>query len=313
MTAQENVLSESEKPTPELTAPAPTNEAIVRRYGDTLARSAKDIRRGQAVFLDRHGVPYERSKFNRLVMLFRLGIYGSLIGGAVLMVSGSLLGGSLLYLLGFMPSLSSAYRKTGALMAIEVLARQGQLDEAQRRLDEIPSARRRSPSAYFRVAGNLASHRGEYAAAIALWREGLATTKGLARTFTTIAIIKALLLSGQPKEARLMFETVTLPPEADDILLGDNLTRLMFELLDPSAKAMPDDELHDRTRRSLEYSHTGVEIAAMGWLFEKRGDDEMARWLASEALERMHYPYLATWWPALQEWLDKRAASSADQ
>jgi hypothetical protein len=305
-------VSESEKPEPkELTAPAPTNEALLRRYDDSLATSAKDIQRGQAIFLDRHGMPFVRSRFNRLVGLLRLGIFGSFIGGAVLFLSGSWVGGSLLYLLGSLPTISSAYRGTGALMAIGVLARQGNLDEAQRRLDAISHVRRRSPAEYCFLAGNLASHRGEYAAAIALWREGLPRTKGLARMLVTLSIAKALLLSGQTKEARLTFETVTLPPNADDILFGHNLARVMFALLDPSTDPMPDDELHDRARRLLEYSHTGVDLAVIGWVFEKRGDADMASWLAGEALERMHYPYLATWWPALQQWLDERSTERA--
>ncbi len=307
-------MSEPENTAPkQLVAPSRTNQAIVRQYGNTLAKSGKDIRPGQAVFLDRHGLPYGRAKFNRVVSLIRIGIYGSIIGGAVLLVSGSWLWGSALYLAGSWPTISSWYRGTGALMAIGVLAREGQLEEAQRRLDEIPKARKRSPIAYCFTAGNLASHRGEYAAAIAFWREALVRAKGLQRALLMLSIVKALLLTGQTKEAHLMFETVELPPEADRLLLGDNLARVMFVLLDPDATPMSDEELHDRARQALEYSHTGVDLAALGWAFERRGDEQMAAFLAKEAQDRMHYPYLATWWPALQQWLAARATNDDNE
>src|SRR5262249_3747762 len=39
-----------------------------------------------------------------------------------------------------------------------------------------------------------------------------------------------------------------------------------------------EDELDDSARRALEYSHTGVELAAI---------EDMARWLATEAVDRM--------------------------
>ena len=80
----------------------------------------------------------------------------------------------------------------------------------------------------------------------------------------------------------------------------------MFVLCDPSAERPSEGDLHDCARRALEYSHTGVELAALGWAFERSGDEDMACFLANEAVERMHYPYLATWWPALQQWLDGR-------
>jgi len=78
----------------------------------------------------------------------------------------------------------------------------------------------------------------------------------------------------------------------------------MFVLFDSSAKPASSEELHEWARQALEYSHTGIDLAAIGWAFERTGDDDMARFLATEALDRMHYPYLATWWPALQQWLD---------
>jgi hypothetical protein len=124
-----------------------------------------------------------------------------------------------------------------------------------------------------------------------------------------LSISKALLLSGQIDAARREYDAVVFPPEADQVVTGQSLTRIMFALCDSSAALPPEEDLHDWARRALEYSHTGVELAAIGWAFERTGDESMARWLASEALDRMHYPYLATWWPALQQWLDARSST----
>jgi hypothetical protein len=160
------------------------------------------------------------------------------------------------------------------------------------------------------VAGNLASHRGEYETAIKWWREAFARDKGLSRELLKVAIARALILSGRMVEATRENDSIRFPSDADDVLTGQVLTRIMFALHDDRA-TLSTDELHDLARRALEYSHTGVELAALGWAFERAGDADMAELLAGEAPERMHYPYLATWWPALQQWLDGRSRREA--
>jgi hypothetical protein len=291
----------------ELAVTHPTDREIVRKMSDVIAKSPLDIKRGEAVFLDRHGAAFGRQKYERLVRWYKLGIYGAMIGGAALFISGGWLAGGALYLAGAAPVWLASYRGSAKLMAIDVLARQGHLEEAQRRLDAVPSLRRRSPVYYGLIAGNLASHRGDYAAALTFWREAFPRAQGITREWLNLSIAKALLLSGKLEEARRTFDAVTFPPAADDTLTGMTLTRVMFALHDP--KATPSvDELHDWARNALAYSHTGVELAALGWAFERAGEHDMAQLLASEAPERMHYPYLATWWPALQQWLDGRTA-----
>jgi hypothetical protein len=287
---------------------APSTNAIVRRYGESIARSPKDIKRGEGVFLDRHGQPLARRGFRRIVSVWRVGIYGALIGGAALAFTGAWAAGAVLYLTGLMPILVFRYRGARELLAIDVLVRRGQLDEGQRRFDRVPQLRRRNPVAYCATAGSLASHRGDYATALTWWREALVSAKGLQRQLLKLSIVKALLLVGNTEEARREFEAVKFPTESDEVLTGQSLTQIMFVLCDSSSRPVSDDELHDRARRALEYSHTGVELAAIGWAFDRRGDNETAHWLAGEAVERMHYPYLATWWPALQQWLDGHAS-----
>ncbi len=195
-------------------------------------------------------------------------------------------------------------------MGIDVVIRQGHLDEAQRRFDAVPHLRRRSPAAYCMLAGNLASHRGNYASALTWWREAFPRTNGLAREILKMSITKALLLDGKLVEAQRSWDDTKLPPGADAVLTGQDLVKVMFALHDPRAQ-LTVDELHDLARNALEYSHTGVDLAAIGLAFERAGDEDMAQWLATEALERMHYPYLATWWPALQQWLDGRTGTPA--
>jgi hypothetical protein len=193
-------------------------------------------------------------------------------------------------------------------MHVDLLARQGQLEEAQRRLDAVPELRKRNAAVYLRMAGKFASHRGEYEAAIGYWREACAKTKGLGRELLNLFIAKALLLSGKVGEGKLMVENLRFPPEADEVLTGQLLAKVMVALHERDA-VPSHDELHGWASTALAYSHTGVELAAIGWGFERAGDDEMAQLLASEAKERMHYPYLATWWPALQAWLDARGSA----
>ncbi|HEY5921186.1 MAG TPA: hypothetical protein VIV11_05925 [Kofleriaceae bacterium] len=289
----------------EIAKQVPSDNAILRRYSDAIAKSPFDIKRGEAVLIDRHGIALGRGRVKRIVTAWRIGIYGALIGSAVLVLSGSLLPGVLLYLVGITPTLRASYRGTGRLMAIDVIVRQGHLEEGQRRFDEVPHLRRRSPVIYCWIAGNLASHRGDYAGAIKWWREGLPRADGIIAEVMKLSVIKALALSGQIKEALLSFDAVKLPPEADPLFTGQILARVILGLHEPETMPPP-DELHDLARTALAYSHTGVELAAIGWAFERSGEDDMARLLASEAVERMHYPYLATWWPALQQWLDGR-------
>jgi hypothetical protein len=279
----------------------------MRRYGDSIARSPKDIKPGEVALIDRKGVAFGRRRFARIVILWQVGICGALIGGAALAISGAWLWGATLYLAGMAPTLVTKYFGTGKLMGIDLIVRQGHLDEGQRRLDDVAGLRHRNPLWYGWVAGNLASHRGDYAAALRCWREAFPRSKGMQRELMKLSITRALLLSGRIEEARREHAAVKFPPETDDVLTGQSLTRLMFVLCDSSC-TLPEDELHDAARRALEYSHTGVELAAIGWAFDRRGDEDMARFLASEARDRMHYPFLATWWPALQQWLDVAGA-----
>ncbi len=291
----------------ELEVQLPTDRAIVRRYSESIARSPMDIKRGEAVFLDRRGAAIGRPRFARLVFAFQVGSLGALIGGGALAISGAWLSGSLLYFTGLAPTLFTRYRGTGKLMAIGVLSRQGHLDEAQRRLDAVPGLRRRNAAAYGGLAGTLASHRGDYATALTWWRQAFPRSKGLNRELLRLAIVQALLLSERTEDAQREFDAVAFPPGADEALTGVSLTKAMFVLCDPATAMPPAEDLHDRARRALAYSHTGIELAALGWIFERSGDAEMASFLATEAVDRMHYPYLATWWPALQQWLDGHA------
>jgi len=288
----------------ELAGEVPSNQAIVRRYSESIAKSPKDIKRGEGVFLDGRGVAFGRSRFRRLVSFWQFGVLGAMLGGVALTITGAWIPGALLYLVGVTPMLVSKHRGYASLMAVDVLARQGHLDEAQRRFDELAELRPRNPLGYCYTAGSLVSHRGDYAAALRWWREAFPYSKGLRRELLKLSITKALLLSGHIEEARRELGSVTFPPESDEVLTGQSLTKVMFALCDSSATPPAEEELHDLARRALEYSHTGVELAAIGWLFERSGEHDMARFLATEAGERMHYPYLATWWPALHQWLE---------
>jgi tetratricopeptide (TPR) repeat protein len=290
----------------ELPAGTESDQAIVRRTTTkSLARSAKDIQRDQVVVLDDRGVAMERSTTTRWIKLFTFGFLGAQIAGPLLCLAGAWLSGSLLYFGSLAFLLQSKYRGGGTLMAVETLIREGHLDEAQKRFDAVPELRRRNRLYYCWLAGNLASSRGNYEPAITWWREALGKAKGLPAERLKLSITKALLLLGRVKEARLQFETVTLPLEADEVLTSMTLARVMRVLCDPDLPPAEDD-LHDWARKSLEYSHTGVELAAIGWAFDKLGDQDMATFLATEAKERMHFRYLATWWPALQQWLEAR-------
>lgn len=284
----------------------PSDKALVRGYGESIAKSSKDITSGKAVFIDERGVAIGRGRYDRLVSRWRIGIYGALIGSGLLLFSGALLPGVLLYLGAISPLVATSYRGTAKLMAIELLARQGQLEEARRRLDAAPSLRRRNPVFYCSLAGTIDSHQGHHEAALRWWREAFPRSSGIRRELLKLKIASALLLSGRIEEARRELASVCLPPEADEVITGQSAMHVMFALLDPSAEPPSEDALHDRARRALEYSHTGVELAAIAWSFERLGNADMARWLVGEARERMTYRYLATWWPALQQWLDEQ-------
>ncbi len=292
-------MSEEEKS--KALAVIPSNRDILRRYADGIATSPLDIKRGEAVFVDKNGVPFGQKGFRRRVLAYKAMIFAAGGVSGLLLFSGAVIPALGVYLVAIAPSLAVKYRGTGALMAIDVLARRGQLDEAQKRLDAVPHLRARNPVWWARLSGNIASHRGQHEVAIAFWREGAARAKGLARELMMLAIAKGLLLSGKVTEARIVLEGVKLPPEADEVLVGQLLANVMFALEDEMVDA---DQLHEWARKALAYSHTGVELAALGWAFERVGEADMAQLLAGEATERMHYPYLATWWPALQQWLD---------
>ncbi len=262
---------------------------------------------GEVTLIDRHGVAIGRKKFGRYVTAYRAAIYGGLIAGMVLALSGMWLSGALLYSAAAALPYWLRRKGTGELLAIELLARQGELEEAQRRLDAAEQVRRRNPARYARTAGSLASHRGEHAAALGFWRQAMPATKGIEREMLKVSMTQALARNGEIKEARLMSETIEFPPATDPVISGQSLTPIVLALHDPDASALPDvEQLHEWTRRALAYSHTGVELAALGWAFDRRGEGEMAEFCAREAGERMHYKHLATWWPELQQWLDQR-------
>jgi hypothetical protein len=282
----------------------PTDKAVARRYKELIATSPKSMQPGQGVMLDKHGVGVGRARYGRIIGAWRIGIFATMIGAGALMATGAWIPGSILYFAGLTPALLAKYRGTSKLMAIDVIIRNGHLDAAQRRLDIVPELRRRNPVLYCTIAGNLASHRGDHAAAVTWWREAFPRSKGLRRELFKIRITGDLLLAGRIEEARREYDSIVFPPEADLVLTRQILTRAMFMLLDPSARPASSEELHESTRLALEYNHTGVDVAALGWCFERIGDDDMARFLASEALDRMHYPFAATWWPALRRWTD---------
>src|SRR5688500_19039006 len=126
----------------------PTNEAIVRRYSDVIAKSPTAIQRGQAVFLDRHGTPFGRPRYERLVRMWRLAIWGGLFATVGLAVAGAWVPAALVYLGATSPIWWSKYRGAGHLMAIDVLIRQGEIEEAQRRFDAVAYLRRRNRGPY---------------------------------------------------------------------------------------------------------------------------------------------------------------------
>jgi hypothetical protein len=291
----------------ELATINPDDKALVRQYANSIAKSPLDIKRGEGIFLDKHGRPLGRGKFRRYVALYQIGMIGSIVGGAVAAISGAWLAGAALYLGGVSPMLWSKYTGTGKLMAIDLLVRRGELTEAQKRLDASPELRRRNPVRYTRLAGSLANNRGDHETAIRWWREGLPRVKGLARELLKAQIAKALILSGKLEEAGRAADDLSFPAGADEVLTGQSLTKVMLGLYD-ATRTPTVEELHDWARRALAYSHTGVELAALGWAFERAGEKDMATLLATEAVDRMHYPYLATYWPALQAWLDKHKA-----
>lgn len=293
-----------ESETKALATEVPSNQDVLRSLPEAFAQSPKDIKPGQAIALTNDGVAYGRSKVSRSVMLWRGGIYAALIGAPLLLIAGATLPGVVLYAASAIPFLQARYYQTGSLLAIDVIIRQGSLDEAQKRFDTLAHLRRRNPVPYCFIAGNLASHRGNYAEAIKWWREAFPRAKGITRPMLTTSITKALILSEQLVEAQRVAGSVPYPAEADPVLTTALLERVMFALHDPRA-TLSIDELHELTRQCLEYSHTGVELAAIGWAFERTGEAEMAQFCATEAVDRMHYRYLATWWPALQQWLDE--------
>jgi hypothetical protein len=293
-------------------APAlPSNHELIQKLSDTVAKSPTTIQPGQIVLLGSDGAAWERQRFVRVVAVIKTAIWSGVIGGMVLALSGFWVAGGVLYFAGLSPALFSRYRGSGTLLAIETLARQGHLDEAQRRLDQVPELRRRNRARYAAVAGRLASHRGDHGEAVRWWHEALPRMKpGLANELLKCALVSALARSGDLVEARRVFATLQFPPRADDILVGKVLGELVIAL--HSKELPPVEALHDWARGALAYNHTGVELAAIGWAFDRHGVDDMASFLAREATERMHYKYLRSWWPELHEWLDARVSSARD-
>lgn len=286
---------------------AQTDREVLREVTESLARSPMDVRPGEAVLLDRRGAAVGRQRYARLVAAWTVALNGAALVGAGLMMTGVLLPGSLLVIGGVAPSLLGKYRGVHALMATELAVRQGRLEDGQRQLHALPALRRRNPGAYCFLAGQMASHRGDHASALTWWREAAPRMKGFERERLKLSIAMALMLSGQVAEARRELDSVSLPPQVDEVLVGWSLARTMLALCDPAAARPTDDALHASARRALEYTHSDTELAAIGWLFDRSGDPDMARFLAGEARDRMRYPYLATWWPALHQWLHDQA------
>lgn len=315
---QEGWVSKSEEPasasTTELAKTPSSDRAILRRYGDSIARSPMAIGPGEAVLIGRAGKLFGRVGFRRRLLLWKVGVNGALLGGAGLMLAGATLPGLGLYLAGLTPTFLVRYRGTRTVLVIELLVRQGKLDEAQQRFAAAPELRRRNPAAHHRITGTLAAARGERAQALASWRQALPLCRGLQAELIRLQITRTLLQTGQAEAARREFGNLRLPPDIDEFVYGIALTRAMFVLLDPASASTPVEELHDWARAALAYSHTGTTLGVLGMVFARIGDDEMARFLAAEAVARAHDPYLAVTWPELHAWLAAHAptADAAD-
>lgn len=285
--------------------PIPTDRALVQV---ALARTPTDIRKGEHVLLDKRGTVVGRRRFKRAVGVWGVLIWGALLSGGGLYIAGFKLVGALVYLAGTSPSLYfNNYRGGARFRRIETLARLGHLEEAQRRLDDIKHLHRRNPVRFETIAGHLASHRGEHAEALRWWRQARDRMKpGLQLELLNVASVSALALSGDDTEARRLRANLQLPSGADQVLCGVILTDLVIAL---TSERLPSvEQLHDWASIVLAYSHTAIEVAAIGWAFEKHGDAGMARFMATEAPDRVHYAYLKTWWPALDEWLAQKAS-----
>ncbi|HEY4059127.1 MAG TPA: hypothetical protein VGM39_21070 [Kofleriaceae bacterium] len=295
---------------PKETQPAP-GKALLRQLSSSIAVSPKDIQRGQFALLDRQGRAVGRQWFKRRVAAYRIVNFAAILGSAALFVGGFPIVGGALYFAVIGRALRIRWRGGSKLLAVDMLVRAGNLDEAQRDLDKLGDLRRRNPSYYCRLAGRIASSRGDHAKALEWWQAATPHVKGLELALVKLSMTGSLILSGRLKEAHAMRDGAVFPEAADELLTGQSLVRVMFTLCDPSTKPMTDEELHEAARRALEYSHTGTEVAAIGWAFARAGDHEMAQWLASEAQERMHSRYLATSWPELHAWLESKATTTS--
>ena len=291
-------------------AEAPSDGAIMRRLPDAVAVSARNIRDGEIVFIDEKGTAMDRRRFKRSVRGWRAFLFTGATAAAVLAFSGLPIAGAMLYLGVASPFLFHQYRGSRRLLAVAKLARDGQLAEAQRRLDDAPSLRWRNQAGHASVAGSLASHRGDHEAAIRWWRQALAWTRSpAAREMTRNSLATALALHGELAEARAVRAGRQPLPAADPIFTGAIQTDLVIGLRSTDPADLPSTEtLHEWASLHLSYRHTGPQVAMLAWSFERHGDEEMADFLAGEAPARMQYHYLKTWWPALQSWLDARVA-----
>jgi hypothetical protein len=273
-----------------------------------MAESPYRIGRGQFMPVDARGVPYGRSRYVRRARLYKLAVYVALAGVIVLIMADHFVPGLVLYTVVAAPILYSQYCGTAPLFEIEMLAWRGQLDEARRRFAGAGMYRTRNPAMYGWVEGVLAAHRGEHEHALLAWRSVLPRAGSMRRAAIRQAIAKSLAIQGKHVEAERELDGIALPEGADEILFGSLLARLVVIAANPAAKARS-EQLHDWMRQLLEYNHTGVELACIAMIAERQGDTETTELAASEARERMHYPYVPTWWPAMQAWLDDHAAA----
>jgi tetratricopeptide (TPR) repeat protein len=281
-----------------------------------LADSLESASVGEVMAIDENGqVVGPRSA--RLAMVKYWGLMAVLggLGGSVVVMAGApvVLGG--MVFASALGLFAWELRRSPAIKRAVALAAAGQREDAWQAFSELDQKHHPSPTRatidYW--MGNLAWQRGDLEMAQTRYERAALIAKQSRHMKVTLWIVEfaraqLFAVRGDVEKARLLRGQLSDAPTGDYLRMAGILTDLAIAFHGDNPDELPDDaELYEWAKQILSMSRFGQGAVLLAWAFSKRGDDDMATMMLSEAPERLQGSFPAETDPKLHAWAIERA------
>ncbi len=280
------------------------------------AHSLAEVKPGEVMAVDGRGhVLSPRWVSARRWAVISLAVGGTASLYAVLFGASSGLVGAALFAAVLMVQLRNvpAYRRA---VALATSSRWEEAHTAFRELENrrLPRLCRLSSAIMLGVLDHFLGRHEEALPQLDMALEDLGTSRGassnLLRWQATTVGIHALLQLGRLDEARHRRDKLAELPRSEVFELLFQGVELSIAFAANAPDSLPsDDVLHDWARAALGRTQFGDTLVSLAWAFHRRGHDDMARHLLSEATPRTPRSLLPTTQPLLHAWAEERRAA----